>query len=207
MNAEGVTVSMHDAGGFPSRGSSGFTPRAFALREALESAHAATAFEDVGRVLRERVCIVGNNVPVTRPYVDGKPASVVFEYDGGLSKEQGVTARHTPEGESFLICTNHYRKRAEPTPCGRYARLSKRLEKIAKSGGKKHLTEKTAWKMLKGVSMEGITTLHSVVFEPNKRLMHVAFAKKGKPAPECKPITLDVAKLLKGVGTAAEQGP
>ena len=61
--------------------------------------------------------------------------------------------------------------------------------------------------MLKGVSMEGITTLHSVVFEPNKCLMHVAFTKKGKPAPECKPITLDVVELLKGVDTTAEGEP
>ncbi|MGB2988317.1 MAG: hypothetical protein WBE26_20800, partial [Phycisphaerae bacterium] len=60
------------------------------------------------------------------------------------------------------------------------------------------LTTKRAWNMLGGVSIEGIITHHSVVFEPNKRLMHVAFAENGKHAPKCKAVTLDVAKLLAG---------
>ena len=60
------------------------------------------------------------------------------------------------------------------------------------------MTLKRAWKMLTGVSMDGIITHHSAVFEPNKHLMHVAFAKDGRHAPRCKYVTLDVTKLLAG---------
>ncbi len=203
MNAEGVTVSMHDAGGLPPSTNNGFTPRGLALREAIESAHAATAFEDVARVLRERVCAVGNNIMVTRPRGDNVPAAAVFEYDGYLPNDKGVTIRNARKGENFIACTNHYRKRAEPVSCGRYSRLSKRLERIAGAGGRKHLTQKTARTMLDRVSMEGIITHHSVVFEPNKRLMHVAFATDGKHAPRCKFVTLDVTKLLQGPDAVA----
>ena len=52
--------------------------------------------------------------------------------------------------------------------------------------------------MLGDVSMPDTVTYHSVVFEPDKRLMHVAFTEDGKKAPACKKVTLDVAKLLVG---------
>jgi hypothetical protein len=102
------------------------------------------------------------------------------------------------DGDNFIACTNHYRKRAEPTPCRRYEGLTQVLGKIGESEGTRQLDAKRVWKMLRGVSMEGIITHHSAVFEPNKRLMHVAFAADGKHAPQCKKITLDVAKLLAG---------
>jgi hypothetical protein len=201
MNAEGVTVSMHDAGGFPPEVKAGFTPRGFALREAIESARGSTAFDDVTRVLRDRICAIGNNVPVNRPYTGEGPGGAVFEYDGGLAYGKGVTVREASDDAAYVICTNHYRKRAEPVPCSRYARLASELERIADSRGGRHLTTKLARKMLGKVSMEGILTHHSVVFEPNRRVMHVAFATaSNENAPACEFVTLDVAELLDGRG-------
>jgi hypothetical protein len=58
-----------------------------------------------------------------------------------------------------------------------------------------------AWKLLQDVAQPGsagfpILTHHSVVFEPDRRLMHVAFSTGGKAAPLSRPIDLDVAELL-----------
>ena len=200
MNAEGVTVATHDAPGHAPSGARGFTPYSLTFRKAVESARAQTAVEDIARVIREGVSIVGNNMMVTRPHTGGGPAAVVFEFDGDLSDGGGLTIRE-PEGEQpFLVCTNHFRKRSDPTPYEgrRFGGLSRTLDTIAAGGGKRHLTLKRAWKMLGGVSMSEVITHHSVVFEPNKRLMQVAFAEPGRHAPRCKKVTLDVQKLIAG---------
>jgi len=60
-----------------------------------------------------------------------------------------------------------------------------------------------AWKILRSVARPSgvvfhLVTYHSVVFEPNKRRMHVAFSKNGRPAPQCEPVTLNIAELLAG---------
>jgi hypothetical protein len=52
--------------------------------------------------------------------------------------------------------------------------------------------------MLGGVPIEGAIAHHSVVFEPDKRLMHVALSERGRHASKCKHVTLDVTKLLAG---------
>lgn len=115
-----------------------------------------------------------------------------------------MTIRNPRKVNSFIAFTNHYNKRADPISCRRYSTLIVRLALIAGTEGKEHLTVKRAWNTLEHVSVEGVITHHSVVFEPNKRLMHVAFATDGKHAPQCKFVTLDVTKLLKGVDTAAD---
>jgi hypothetical protein len=126
------------------------------------------------------------------------PGAVVFEHDSDLAKGSGLTVREPDGSDAFLACTNHSRQRYEPRPGIRYPKLNTGLERIAGSKEKYHLTVKRAWNMLKGVSIEGILTHHSTVFEPNKRLMHVALAEGGKHAPQCKKVTFDVAKLIAG---------
>src|ERR1043166_4230303 len=101
MNAQGVTVSMHDVMGVPASESSNLTPRGFALRAAIEGAHAETAVEDITRILRGLRPMVGNNVPVSMPYTGHGSGSVVFEYDGNQDKDGGVTVRATEPGSAF----------------------------------------------------------------------------------------------------------
>jgi hypothetical protein len=198
MNAEGVTVATHDAEGRPASVRDGFTPYGLMFRRALESAHAATALEDVAQVLRSGISLVGNNMMVTRPYSGDGPGAVVFEFDGNLSEGQGVTLRLPEEKAESIICTNHFRLRAPPNEGDRYIRLDGVLQRIEKKREKRHLTVKRAWKMLQSVSFRTILTHHSTVFEPNKGLMHVALAKPGRNAPKCKKVTLDVQQLLAG---------
>ncbi len=207
MNAEGVTVSMHDSWGGRPTGKMGFTPRAFALREALETAKPATAQADILEVFRRRTVAVGNNVGVALPHRGGGPApSLVFEYDGVTTRTGGVTVRlpqpadkARPGGNAYQITTNHYRSRAKPRRCGRFKKIRRALAAATKKN--ERIDVEAAWQILGSVAQPGrrdggLATYHSVVFEPNKLKMHIALTDHGKPAPDCKHVTLDVATLI-----------
>jgi hypothetical protein len=198
MNSEGVTVATHDADGRPPSVTSRFTPSAWTFRRAVESAAADTAFEDIARVVRAEVSIVGENMMVSRPFANGQPAAAVIEFDGDLTTGQGVTVRLPLADLRYLVCTNHFVERGKPRPCLRYERLEGVLDRISGSQGKRHVTIDQAWKMLADLEVPDTIMYHSVVFEPNRRLMRVAFAKPGVDAPKCKHVTLDVTRLLAG---------
>lgn len=198
MNAEGVTACMHDVGAGPPSVMTGFTPRGLALREAIETARAASAMEDVAELLRHRTCAVGNNLPVGRPYHGTAAPSVVFEYDGRLADTKGVTVRE-PGERFYQLCTNHYVKRAAPRPCDRYETIDHRLAASAEQ--RKPLDQSGAWATLRSVARPAglesrLLTYHSVVFEPNARRLHVAFCGSGRPAPANQPATLRLDDLL-----------
>lgn len=211
MNAEGVTMSMHDTLGDKPTGKLGFTPRALALREAIEAARPATAQADILAVFRKRMVAVGNNVAVALPHHAARLAaaapSLVFEYDGATTRSGGVTvrlpkdiARARDADGVFQITTNHYRSRAKPTRCGRYKKIRRALVAADENHGR--IDVDAAWRILGSVAQPGgrdggLATYHSVVFEPDKLKMHVALTDRGKPAPSCKHVTLDVAALIK----------
>lgn len=196
MNSEGVAIWTHDTGGHAASVDRGFTPYSMTYRETLESARAETAVQDVSGVLTNRRTIVGSNMMVARPNAGTAPTAMVFEFDGDLTDGQGVTLREPEGGESYIACTNHFRKRSPAMECGRYASLVQRLDEVA-GNGDEHVTQEMAREMMRTVSATGFTH-HTVVFEPDKRLMHVAVAESaGKDAPLCEAVTLDVAELLK----------
>ena len=200
MNAEGVTLAVHDAPSELATDAGNLTPRGLALREALECAHAGSAINDMTRVLRRRTSMVGSNIAVAMPFTGSGPASAVFEYDGVLDDVHGVTVRigDAKDGGSTTcqVCTNHYRSRASPISCDRYSRLTDALDGLKHQG--KPIDVPTAWTLLRDVAMSGrVVTYQSVVFEPNRRLMHVAVSADGRPAMMSKPVTLDVAELLR----------
>lgn len=216
INADGVTLAMHDSGGRGKWIKAKSTPRGFILREAIEFTHAPSIIDDITAVLRKRHTVVGNNFPANWPSTGGSLASFVFEYDGDQAKTGGVsvrggdggnpTAAPDPGGDRpalpYQICTNHYRTRARAASCDRYETLSKRLADAKND----KITVAAAWKMLDDVAMfSHIKTYHSVVFEPNARRMHVAFSDGKIAAPKCAHHTLDVTALLKGGTPAARE--
>lgn len=235
MNDAGVCGSLHDVPALKPTMPFGFTPRAMALREALESAGGDTAIEKFTTVFKKRIVLVGNNIPVAWPHKpdNGKPFAV-FEYDGNLAMDRGVTVRQdeyppadgeanpatlkrhsrkvlidppppcsdqpaqrteTSSRQEFLICTNHYCLRAAPQTCDRYEKLYDQLVVCSQRGIP--VDPARAWELLRSVACDGsrLETHHSVVFEPNRRRLHVAFATDGKSAPACKPISLNVDAL------------
>jgi hypothetical protein len=136
---------------------------------------------------------------------DLSPWKFVYVWADGiyLPDGDGVTLREPERSESFLVCSNHYRKREQPQPglaCPRYATMLSKLREIAESRGKLHVSVDVAWQILESAPLEQLATYHRVVFEPNKRLMHVALPENGDPRSRGKVITLDVAKLLEGSG-------
>jgi hypothetical protein len=135
---------------------------------------------------------------VTRPNTGDGPPAIVFEFDGNRTAGYGIALREPEDGAEHILCTNHFRKRFESTPGWRYLRLEKNIESVVGKEWREHLDVDAAWTMLAGVSIKAVITHHSAVFEPDKLLMHVAFARDGVHAPRCDKLTLDVAWLLGG---------
>lgn len=199
MNDAGVTLSIHDASGLPPTNPAGLTPRALALREALEAAGPEQYVEDVRRVLARRRVLVGNNVHVSGPAAARDPAhppAVVFEYDGN-ERDGGVTMRGPGTDRvpaEALCCTNHMRSRRPASGCERYAQLTDRLV-AARDAGEK-LDPAAALAVIRAVANE--TTVHSVVFVPARRELWVQI-DPAQPAPA----RFDLAAwLARGVGAA-----
>lgn len=202
MNKHGVVLAMHDVvTGAPAL-DSGFCPRGFALRDAIEAAGPYTETRDIQAILLARPSAVGNLVPVfypDRPRSSGKPG-VVFEYDGHSAFVDRVTLGIIKDHD-FGIGTNHYRVRSKEQPaCARFDRLFAELSRM-ESEGKKLTVEKT-WSLLDGVavSSEGggrLFTYHSVVFEPAAMRMHVGLAKGDQPATRGARVTIDAGAMLK----------
>ncbi|MBU0641096.1 MAG: hypothetical protein KKB50_19730 [Planctomycetes bacterium] len=173
MNSDGVSMLMHDAGGLPPTHADGFTPRSLILREALEAAQAETFVADVRRALTGRRVMVGNNIHVSAPVREGRPPAVVFEYDAN-SREDGVTERFARHNDAALPnalwCTNHMRLRRAPRECERFARLEAALSAAARAGSR--IGPATAQDVIGRVRQD--TTLHTAVFWPARRTMHVS---------------------------------
>jgi len=169
MNSAGVAMLMHDAAGLPPSEVAGFTPRALILREALEAARAEHFAEDVRRVFQSRHVLVGNNIHVSGPLLDGRAPAVAFEYDGN-ARDAGVSVRTVETGGTALWCTNHMRLRRPPGECWRYKELTEQLGRLAEDGRKLDAT--LALELIRRVGQD--TTLHSVCFVPHKKTMYVS---------------------------------
>ena len=198
MNEKGIVLTSHDASGLSPSVRTGFYPYMLTFRDVIESTSPGTAVKNVEDVLKRRVSGIGKNLMITIPTGSDGPAAVVFELDGDLTKESGFTKRFPRESDSYLICTNHFRIRKEPSgTCERYALLLESMKSIDPNTAVNKVTTKRIWELLKQVVIPGWRTHHSVVFEPDKKIMHVALEEIGKDAPFCQAVTLDVSDLLK----------
>jgi len=198
MNEKGIVLTSHDASGLASSIHTGFHPYMLTFRSVIESTSPGTSIQNVEDVLKSRVTGIGKNLMISIPSGKDGPASVVFELDGNLTKENGFTKRFPRESDSYLICTNHFRMRKKPAGnCERYALLLRSLERINQDNAEKKVTVEVIWDLLKNVVIPGLRTHHSVVFEPDKKLMHVALAETEIDAPFCPTVTFDVSSLLK----------
>ena len=188
MNEDGVTITMHDCRPGPPSVSSGFVPRSFALRDAIETASAASALDDVERILRERPTMFGNNIHVSRPLAGKNIPAAVFEYDPNRKLDGGVTRRTAgadtglPSSKS-MICTNHYLLRTQPIACERYDQIRSSLLSLALDG--KGVDRRTAFGIMHQVSQrsDGILTAHTVYMLPNSRELYLSPATATQSAP------------------------
>jgi len=206
MNAEGVTVSMHDAEPLQPASTDSFVPRSLALRKAVEAAGATTALDDVRRVLSSSPSMMGNNIHFSAPFSGQPNPAGVFEYDGNLSRDGGATLRTSTAEPNpcWVACTNHYCVRRVAPQAGdspfdsvrRFGSISESLAGSLASGGKVDL--EMARKVLANVAADGnVATLHSVYYFPNRRELYVSLGTPGVPAPATPPVRLKLADLLR----------
>lgn len=205
INEDGVTLSMHDSNGRKPTHRGQFVPRTYALRDAIEQAHAASAIEDVERVLQREASLTGNNFHVSGPYRGKIDPATVFEYDGDVMQGKGVTRRVAADEKSeplaeVLLCTNHYCRRAAPKACARYARIKAYLEKLRSEDRKIDITiARDVMRSVAGPSeVQPSDTVHSVVFLPNDKEFYVSFADAEQHnATQNEPIRFTLAELFK----------
>ncbi len=196
MNSEGVTLNINNTNGYPPTQSSGFHPRILIYREAIESAHAESALNDVKEVLLGRITSTPQNLMITMPHSGTDPSSVVFEYDGNLLIDGGVSVREPDATDLFQICTNHCRVRKPPIACQRYSFLYTELGGIAADSGETYLSKKKAWELLDAVALSN-PTHHRVIFEPNLKIMHVGLSVVN-PNPQWNAVTFNISDLING---------
>jgi hypothetical protein len=124
--------------------------------------------------------------------------------DSDRSIDGGATLREAGGSTPYQITANYYYNRpSRSIPDYRYDLLDSQLSSIARSGGVRHVGVEEAWELLARVpadpSKTGGILVYSVVFEPNKMMMHVAVSENGEQAPLCHKISFDINALLAGV--------
>ncbi|MDJ0765801.1 MAG: hypothetical protein QNJ97_22645 [Myxococcota bacterium] len=199
MSASGVSLAQQDVVhiGDPST-TNGFCPDDFIHRKMIETIKPETALADAEAVLQE-LYVVGGCAPMaTWPFTGSNQPSAVFEFDGDLNNSSGYHIRVPEAEQSWLIQSNHYRERLAITgECWRYTLLEEYFANV-ESGAESPLTVEKAWRLLQQVALEqaGYIVQIAAVYEPNKKLMHIALSENGQHAPFGNKITLDVAALI-----------
>jgi hypothetical protein len=196
MNSQGVTFATQEVNLIrATSATTGFCPETLLQRSLIESAKAATVIQDVSAVLQERYTNGGEANLISWPSTQETRAAV-FEVDGDLTVGHGFTVRESAPGQPYLIQTNQFYERLPPEPSSRYDSIRDHLDGIL-AGEHPPLTVDKAWEILGQVPVGGdLIIQHAVVFEPDKMLMHVAFAEPGMHATSGEKVTLDVAQLL-----------
>ncbi|MCW8130715.1 MAG: hypothetical protein KIS92_10225 [Planctomycetota bacterium] len=180
MNEDGVFASIHEANDRRGYRTEGWTPRILCFRNAIETARAGHAVEDMTAELRRLPVRVGSIVLAGGP-ARGPGSAGVLEWDGG-ALDQGVTVRLADEASpEFIACANHFVRR----PCLAVGDDTKRryqcqLDPLARcrADGRKVDVE-SAKKQLAGAEALGEAfTLFSVVAQPKQRRLHLAISPK-----------------------------
>jgi hypothetical protein len=196
MNEDGVGLFVHDVMPKGDSETSGLTPRLLSLRRALETTGPENAVETIYAKLRATTTRMGNNVQATSPF-DGKTApGGIIEYDGVESLRDGADLRRAAEGKPYVVCSNHYRSRAEPSACRRYASIQTGIEAAIADG--KTIDAALARAIMATATQKSFasTTLHTVVFLPAKKSFELMIAADGKVAPACEPTSWTLDELL-----------
>ena len=210
MNTDGVALSLQGVSLELDEPKRKFTPQALTLRTALETPAKRDPIYEVSPVLRTGPVRAASNVLIAMPnqFDEQRPPGCVVEWVGRLSAEYDFVsrlrrARHCDgRSDDFICCTNLLKEyQFGPDACPRYLHLADALP--ARLANADPLTVESAWQLLGEVESTGAEpqrglTQYAVLFEPYQRRLHVACAQRGKPAPQCPKVTLDLRELLSG---------
>ncbi|MFC2088166.1 hypothetical protein ACFLSX_01060 [Calditrichota bacterium] len=196
MNLNGVTLSCQAINtSNPSTSTTGFTSEGIIFRKLIESVSAESPVEEIENVLNVLYGIEAEAVMMSWPNPVLNTNAVALEIDGNLADNHGFTIRYPENNNPYMIQTNHFLIRYTPLPCARYNDIQACLDSVA-MGEKPPLSVDTAWRLLSLVRNGGdFLTEIAVVFEPEKKQMHVALAEPGIHAHECTIVILDIESL------------
>ena len=189
-------MATHDTNGYPPERTTNIHPILTIGISAIEHAHLSNALQNVEQVLKSHYVVVDQNFLIVMPGEESEARGYVFEYDGCHSNNDGMTLRSPDNSRSYIICTNHCRKRKSPATCWRYNKLQQRLEEIRMSEGTQFLTVSKAWDMLSEVPIEGDIVYHSIVYEVEKKKIHLAISDQDDHAFECRKVTFELAEFF-----------
>lgn len=195
INEEGLFVHMHNAQGRPSTEDNGYLMDDLFFREVLEKIELNSPREQVRNLLIPFITSDGTNMMVGMPYNGSNIPSYKLEIDGDETFENGVSLWEPEPPRPYLVCTNHFRKRLNPPQdTWRFDYDTGILESIYNSGGQDHVTVDQVLEMLQDTM--GGDAVHSIVYEPNKMLMHIAFLLRGQSVSDINVVTLDLQELF-----------
>lgn len=216
MNAAGMTGALHDTDHFPSSDSSGFIPRAFGLRQALETITDTQTPADVANLFDGFPDYKGTNLHITFPATGRTDNDVagVLEYDGKTDHVDGRATLRSPSDNPglpapydgydhsltctyALINTNHYVKRrpeadgADSDSGDRYMTIKAMLDEKKADGD---VTVEEARQIMAAVG--GTGTVHTVVLEPDAMKLHLFLAEPGKAGFDSLQLDYDFEELF-----------
>jgi Acyl-coenzyme A:6-aminopenicillanic acid acyl-transferase len=197
MNEDGVGLFVHDVRRRPgAEHETGVNARLLVLRHAVETTGANGAPDAVWKKLRALTTSMGNNVHVTSPFDKKRPPAGIIEYDGVEEQSEGADFRAPGDGSSTVFCTNHYRKRSEPSSCRRYTKMAALLGETEAQGAK--IDAAKARSIMGSIVQNALfsRTIHTVIFFPAARRFDVMLGKDGKVAPAFEPVPFTLAELL-----------
>jgi hypothetical protein len=176
LNEDGVFGAVHDVHVKPETPGMGYMPRLITLRMIAERIGPEDGLEGALALCRKHRSLYGNNFHLAFPAASGADAVAgVIEYDSNREKDKGATLRlPADEGLPRLWNTNHYRSRAPPSRCRRYAALDKTFGELTAGGNR---IDVEGMKRLMKSAVQP-STMHQVVAELNPKILHVALQKK-----------------------------
>ncbi len=186
INEDGILQATHDSGGMLGMPRPPLRLRTHIARDLVELiSPKGNVAENAANFCREHRTAFATNFLIVGP----KAPAGVLEYDQNLRKDRGVSLRLPAEGQDWIVTTNHFRIRREPTDCRRYAALAERLQ-----AGPKLASLDDAWKLITRASVDG--TLHTLVYRPKSRTMLLSFSTPDAPAHKVVPVQFTLDQLL-----------
>lgn len=202
MNAYGVTLScqgINSPNANEPTSTEGFTSEGIVFRKLIETVDNLNQIGDIKRVLNKFYTHEAETLLMAWPLQNGDIPTTAVEIDGDLTVTSGYTLRGPGSNEEYLIQTNQFWVRFEPGQCQRYDQCKDYFESLC-AGKKQPLTLNSAWELL-GKELHplpgNLVTQHAVVFEPKKKLMHIAVFEPGKSTHTKERLTVNVEELVK----------
>lgn len=196
MNEDGLTISQQDVTSNTPSITTGFTPDNYIHRLIIENVSIDNVKNDISTILLENHSFLGCAPLISWPYKSNNISAIIPEFDGVISKDNGFNIRLPETGNDYIIGTNHFRKRDLPMDdCWRFNYLENSLDNII-NGTSSKLTKNACIQNLKQTPIPELICMHSVVFEPNKKVIHISFTNGINHATESEFVTINIKDLL-----------